>query len=80
MRVGQLIVFEGPDGIGKSTVLKEIAAQMEQGGRAVRRESFPGNGSGSLGRLFMGSITSRPGMESVALAPWPCRLFILRHI
>ena len=51
MSLGRLIVFEGPDGIGKSTILKHIAARLEHCGRLVRRESFPGNEPGSLGAL-----------------------------
>lgn len=51
MSSGRLIVFEGPDGIGKSTILKQIAARLGHCGRPVRRESFPGNRSGSLGAL-----------------------------
>lgn len=68
MRAGQLIVFEGPDGIGKSTVLKQIAAQIEQDRRAVRRESFPGSGSGSLGALVYGlhHESSRHGVDGIS--------------
>jgi thymidylate kinase len=51
MNLGRLIVFEGPDGIGKSTILKQIAIKLEQCGRPVRQESFPGNEPGSLGAL-----------------------------
>lgn len=68
MRAGMLIVFEGPDGIGKSTILKEIAVRMGQDGRTVRQESFPGNGSGSLGALVYGlhHESSRHGVESIS--------------
>jgi len=51
MSLGRLFVFEGPDGVGKSTILKQIAARLEGSSRVVRRESFPGNGPGSLGAL-----------------------------
>ena len=68
MRAGKLIVFEGPDGIGKSTILREIAVQMKRDGKAVRRESFPGNGSGSLGALVYGlhHESSRHGVDGIS--------------
>jgi dTMP kinase len=54
MRSGQLIVFEGPDGIGKSSVVRQIAERLKPSNRVVRRESFPGDRSGSLGALIYG--------------------------
>lgn len=68
MRAGKLIVLEGPDGIGKSTILKEVATQMKRDGKAVRRESFPGNGSGSLGALVYGlhHESSRHGVDGIS--------------
>ena len=68
MSLGRLIVFEGPDGIGKSTILREIATRLERSGRPVHRESFPGNGPGSLGALVYGlhHESSRHGVDGIS--------------
>ena len=49
--VGGLIVFEGPDATGKSTLIAAVAAWLDE--RAVDFEvhAFPGNITGSLGEL-----------------------------
>jgi thymidylate kinase len=48
---GKLIVLEGPDGVGKSTIAAAIAAAMEAQGVPVKLLAFPGNQIGTLGRL-----------------------------
>lgn len=45
---GSLVVLEGPDGVGKSTVAKGLVARLK-GSRPVRLLAFPGNMPGSLG-------------------------------
>lgn len=68
MSSGRLIVFEGPDGVGKSTILKQIAARLEHCGQLVRQESFPGNGSGSLGALVyeLHHESKRHGVDGIS--------------
>lgn len=49
---GKLIVFEGPDGVGKTTLSKALARKLEQMGFPCDLLSFPGNDPGTLGRLI----------------------------
>lgn len=48
---GQLIVFEGPDGVGKTTLSKRAADWLTSQGVTSRYISFPGQEQGSLGKL-----------------------------
>lgn len=51
MSRGELFVFEGPDGVGKSTLAIELAAQLRRSGHVVKLLASPGRTPGSLGRL-----------------------------
>jgi thymidylate kinase len=46
---GQLIVFEGPDGVGKSTLANDLVAYLVSTGRKCVYLSFPGKEEGTLG-------------------------------
>jgi len=46
---GTLIVFEGADGVGKSTLAQWFAEQVQAAGKACRLLSFPGKEPGTLG-------------------------------
>lgn len=48
---GQLIVFEGPDGVGKTTLSKRVADWLAAQGVRSRYISFPGQEPSSLGKL-----------------------------
>lgn len=48
---GRLIVFEGPDGVGKSTLVREVSRALTEAGTEVVALSFPGAEAGSLGKL-----------------------------
>lgn len=48
---GQLIVFEGPDGVGKTTLSKRVADWLAAQGVRSRYISFPGQERGGLGKL-----------------------------
>jgi thymidylate kinase len=48
---GRLIVFEGPDGVGKSTLAAWFVDRLVGAGEPAELKSFPGNDPGSLGRL-----------------------------
>jgi dTMP kinase len=46
---GRLIVFEGPDGAGKTTIARGVAHKLRIAGDVVVELSFPGRIPGSLG-------------------------------
>lgn len=45
----RLFVFEGPDGVGKSTIITEVEKRLETAGRPSVCLSFPGKEDGTLG-------------------------------
>jgi thymidylate kinase len=47
---GKLYVFEGADGVGKSTLSRRFAEYLAQSGEACEYLTFPGNEGGTLGR------------------------------
>ena len=51
MEAGKLLVFEGPDGIGKSKLSELTATWLFQKDVPVRSFSFPGNEQNTLGAL-----------------------------
>src|SRR5688500_9577461 len=51
VEAGRLVVLEGPDGVGKSTIAAAIAELASRRGLAVELLSFPGREPGSLGEL-----------------------------
>lgn len=52
MAAGKLIVFEGPDGVGKSALASAVAEKLKAGGMVVQCLAFPGNERGTLGHLI----------------------------
>lgn len=51
MKRGRLIVFEGPDGCGKTTLSKGLVSRLEDRGERVEWNSFPGREPKTLGHL-----------------------------
>jgi thymidylate kinase len=49
---GKLIVFEGPDAVGKSTLAREVAAVLNGRGTPCDLLAFPGHEPGTLGWHF----------------------------
>lgn len=50
-QAGNLIVFEGPDGVGKSCVSRTFAEILHERHQDVEIQAFPGNTPGTLGEL-----------------------------
>ena len=48
---GCLIVFEGPDAVGKSTLVKSLQSVLRNAGVPTEYLSFPGDRPGTLGKL-----------------------------
>lgn len=48
--IGMLFVLEGPDGVGKSTIVSQLVEQIQEAGRSCIGLAFPGNLGGSLGQ------------------------------
>jgi thymidylate kinase len=65
---GKLIVFEGPDGVGKTTISREIAKYLNEHGEKCELMTFPGKEPGTIGNLVY-DIHHNPstyGIESLA--------------
>jgi len=49
---GKLIVIEGPDGVGKTTIANELSLRLNDIGQECKVIAFPGNEPGTLGELI----------------------------
>ena len=57
---GALLVFEGADGVGKSTLAEAVVQRLRKEGTGVLELSFPGRQQGTLGRLVY-DVHHEPG-------------------
>jgi dTMP kinase len=48
---GKLIIFEGSDGTGKSTLCSNLVTHLQSAGKEVLPLSFPGRSEGTLGKI-----------------------------
>jgi thymidylate kinase len=53
-RQGRLLIFEGPDGVGKTTISRKIAQYLNDSGEQCELITFPENEPGTLGALIYG--------------------------
>lgn len=51
MKIGKLIVVEGPDGVGKTTIANNLVKNLNQQGIGAIYASFPGKDPKTLGKL-----------------------------
>jgi thymidylate kinase len=61
---GKLLIVEGPDGVGKTTIASELARRLNEAGQPCEIIAFPGNEPGTLGKLIYG-IHHQPMLHGV---------------
>lgn len=61
---GKLIVFEGPDGVGKSTLSQKVASVLTSQGIICEYLTFPGKEPGSLGDIVY-KIHHKPSEQNI---------------
>lgn len=66
---GRLIVFEGADGVGKTTLSKSVAKKLALRGERCEWHSFPGRVPGTIGELVYGLHHEPTSRGVVRLTP-----------
>jgi dTMP kinase len=78
---GHLIVFEGPDGVGKTTISQASAQWLNAHGILTELHSFPGQQLGTVGRLIYGIHHDPVGMGIDAISPTAIQaLHVAAHV
>ena len=78
---GRLIVFEGADGVGKSTLAEQLTARLREAGVPCERLAFPGRQPGSLGRLIYNLHHDAPGLGLGDVSPTSLQvLHVAAHV
>ena len=79
--LGKLIVFEGPDGVGKSTLAELLTIHLREAGIPCEHLAFPGREPGSLGRLVYELHHDAPGFNLGEVNPTSLQvLHIAAHV
>ena len=65
LAAGRLIVFEGPDGVGKTTLSLETTRLLNERGQSSEYFAFPGREPDTVGRLVYEIHHSRRGIQDI---------------
>lgn len=70
LRRGKLFIFEGPDGVGKTTISEKISESLNINGETCKLITFPGTEPGTLGKLIyeLHHEPSKHRVESITAA------------
>ena len=60
---GRLIVFEGPDRVGKSTLVEQLTSRLRKEGITCEHLAFPGKQAGTLGHLVYDLHHDKLGLD-----------------
>ena len=78
---GKLIVLEGPDGVGKSTLSGRLTNRLRETGILCEQLAFPGRQPGSLGSLVYDLHHEAPGLGLGDVSPTSLQLLhIAAHV
>ena len=78
---GRLVVFEGPDNVGKSTLAEQLTNRLREAGVPCEHLAFPGRQPGSLGRLVYDLHHDDPGLGLGEVNPTSLQvLHIAAHV
>ena len=78
---GKLIVFEGPDGVGKSTLAEQLTDRLRATGVPCERLAFPGRQPGTLGHLIYDLHHDASGLGLGEVSPTSLQLLhIAAHV
>jgi dTMP kinase len=78
---GSLIVFEGPDGVGKSTIARMLVSYLRRSGHRCEYFAFPGIRPGSLGRFVYDLHQVNDAQQSLFMHPASVQLLhVAAHV
>jgi thymidylate kinase len=81
IELGRLYVFEGPDGVGKTTISRLLARYLQDHGRNCLEVSFPGRNLGTLGALVNAVHHHSPWVALAGISPAALQaLHVAAHI
>ena len=66
---GKLIIFEGPDGTGKTTLAQDLVRNLNGKGIKSVYVSFPGREQGGLGKIVYELHHRKPGRDGTPIHP-----------
>lgn len=81
MNKGRLVIFEGPDGVGKTTLANALVERWTTQGRKCLYYAFPGHQTGTLGELVYRVHHDDPRLGVTSVSPASLQLLhIAAHI